>query len=268
MDTSKPIIICASGNSVPFLNSRYRNNGFKHGLEPKLEEIIKHNYSIGLNYWFKYGCETTFNTSGDWQFYEENTKELKELPMLVVSHDPQLVNAKIDRTHENTLVLPHSGKYNGRDSWKKGFYSRQLIGIFSLSLAINLGFKEIYLLGYDCCEVHGQTHFYQGVVNLQEHTKLYIKGQLKDKRFRFRGVGKNKNGYKTSTYNSEELLNKKWYKPFMIEKKVNIYNVSEESAITLFPKLSYEDFYKKVNTNIIQSEARKDVWDFISTHLT
>ena len=270
MDTSKPIIICGSGNSIPFLNSRYNSNGFKHGLEPKLEDIIKHNYSIGLNYWFRYGCETTFNTSGDYQFYLENSRKLEKEPLLIVAHDPQLKNAKVDRTHENTIVLKHSGKYNGKDAWQKGFYSRQLIGIWALSLAIQLGFKEIYLLGYDCCELNTRTHFYQGIVDLSIHTKYYLKGQLKCKKFRFSGVGKNKKEeYKTSTYNSPDLINRKWYKPFLVEKKINIYNVSIDSAITLFPKITYLDFYSKIgNNNINQQEARQNIKDFISKQLS
>ena len=33
---NKQIIICNSGNSILFLNSRYNRNGFKNGLDPKL----------------------------------------------------------------------------------------------------------------------------------------------------------------------------------------------------------------------------------------
>ena len=188
--------------------------------------------------------------------------------MIISAHAPQLKNNKISRIHGNTLLLPHSGKYFGKESFKKGFYSRHLIGLFALSIAINLGFKEIYLLGYDCCEINGQTHFYQGVADLNAHTDLYIKGQLKHKRFEFFGVGKDPKGkYKTSTYNKPDLINKKWFKPFMIEKDVKIFNVSPDSVLTLFPKLTYEEFYKKIDTNIIQSEVRKDVWTFISQQL-
>ena len=265
INLNNPIIICGSGNSIEFLSSRYNHNGFKHGLEPKLEQIIKSNYAIGLNFWFKYGCETTFNCSGDYQFYLDNLKELKKVPMIIASEDPQLKNDKISRIHDNTILLKHSGIYNGLDSWKLGFFSRQLIGIFSLSIAIALGFKNIYLLGMDAKEINGQTHFYQGIVNLEEHTNVYIKGQLKDKRFKFRGIGKNPKGdYKTSTYNYPNMINKKWYKPFLQEKDVKIFNVSTESAITLFQKLTYEEFYKQIGDNhIYQPDAREEIRKFI-----
>ena len=69
----------ASGNSVPFLNSQYYRTGC--GLPIELKEIIKGNYSIGLNYFFKYGCSTTFTSFSDWQFYMENERKLKLLPL-------------------------------------------------------------------------------------------------------------------------------------------------------------------------------------------
>ena len=265
MDNSKPIIIGGSGNSIPFLNSRYNHNGFKNGLDLELEEIIKSNYSIGLNYFYKYGCETTFSCSGDWQFYMDNLEDLKNIPMIIASEDPQLQNNKKSRIHDNTILLKHSGKYFGKESLKQGVYSRQLIGLFSLSLAIALGFKEIYLLGYDCCEINGQTHFYEGVVDLNEHSKVYVNGQLKDKRYKFRGVGKNnKTEYKTSTYNHKDMINKKWFKPFTEEKDVKIYNVSSDSVIKLFPKLSYYEFYMRIkNNHVYQPEARQEIKDFI-----
>lgn len=265
---NKPLIICGSGNSIPFLNNQYYKTGC--GLLSELQQIIKNNYSIGLNYWFQYGCETTLTCSGDWQFYLDNSEELKKVSIIVASEDPQLKNNKISRIHDNTILLKHSGKYFGKDSWKNGFYSRQLIGLFSLTLAIALGFKEIYLLGYDCKEVHRQTHFYQGVADLNAHTDVYIKGQLKDKRYKFRGVGKHEKGeYKTSTYNHPDVINKKWYKPYLQEKDIKIYNVSLESAITLFPKISYDEFSLKVkNNNVNQLEARQKIKDFILRQLS
>lgn len=262
VDTNKPIIILASGNSIPFLNSRYFSNGFKHGLETKLETLIKNNYSIGLNYWFKYGCPTTFSSFADWQWYDDNIKALKGVPLIIGSHDPSLKNHKRDRTHENTILLRNSGIYNGIKSIEDGVYAKQLIGIWALSLAISLGFKEIYLLGYDCCEINGQTHFYQSVVDLNKSTPITLKGKVVNHREHFRGVGKYKNGkYKTSTYNIKNHINNKWFAPFHAErKKLKIYNVSPESVINTFPKISYEDFYKKVeNNHIDQTEARREI---------
>ncbi len=600
MDKNKPIILCAGGNSIPFLNSRYNHNGFKHGLEPQLEEIIKGNYSIGLNYFFKYGCNTTFDMFNDFQFYLDNTKALKHLPLIVGSFDPSLKNQNIDRTHDNTILLKVDNKaYYGKDAWDRTFYcydketevltdqgwkyfkdldktekiatlnknthkveynfpinyikqkysgdmieekskridlvvtpnhnmyvktnanknmanykfiqakdlnnkiiqylkyfpyenkkdknffylpkikktndkykikmnywleflgwylsegccvilknmngnyriiisqkiknnvteirkclkacgfhyhedvtknktinfvisnkrlytylydcrnsslkyikreflnlsknqlnilfktlikgdgciskegrysyatisnllandifelgmklgyspsigllksgykpgnlcysinfsktrsttitdkkrrtikyddyvycvevpnniiyvkrngkscwsgnSKQLVGIFAINLAICLGFTEIYLLGYDCCAINGQTHFYESIADLTKSTPIYIRGVLKDTRMHYRGVGKYENGsYKTSTYNNERNhLNETWFAPFKNLKNINIYNVSPESAITVFPKISYDDFYAQVpNNHIMQEQARANI---------
>ena len=263
MDNTQPIFLCASGNSVPFLNSRYNHNGFKNGLEPQLEEIIKGNYSIGINYFFKYGCKTTFDLFNDWQFYLDNSKALKNLPLIVGSFDPSLKNRNINRTHKNTILLNVSNKdYYGLEAWGNTFYCKQLVGIFALNLAICLGFTEIYLLGYDACTINNQTHFYEGVADLTKGTPIYIRGVLKDTRMHYRGVGKYENGnYKTSTYNNEgNHLNKTWFAPFKNLKNINVYNVSPESVITVFKKISYDDFYAQVpNNHIMQDQARANI---------
>ena len=263
MDRSTPIIIAASGNSIPFLNSRYNHSGFKHGLEPQLEEIIKGNYSIGLNYFFEYGCKTTFDMFNDFQFYLDNTKALKKLPLIVGSFDPSLKNRNIDRTHDNTILLKVSNKaYYAKDAWNRSFYCKQLVGLFAINLAICLGFTEIYLLGYDACAINGQTHFYEFVADLSKSTPIYIRGVLKDTRMHYRGVGKDEKGkYKTSTYDNEgNHLNKTWFAPFKNLKNINVYNVSLESAITVFPKISYDTFYAQVPSNhIMQDQARANV---------
>ena len=261
-----PLIIAGSGNSVPFLNSRYFHNHFDHGLDMRLEELIRGNYSIGLNYFWKYGCPSTFYSFSDWQYYEDNHKALKSLSLIIGSYDPSLKCHKRDRTHENTILLKNSGIYNGKESIEKGVFAKQLIGIWALSLAIALGFKEIYLLGYDCKEINGQTHFYQGVVDLNKSTPIYLKGKLVDNRKHFRGVGKEENGkYKTSTYEIKKHLNEKWFAPFQAERKtIKIYNVSPESAIKVFEKLNYDEFYAKIkNNHINQNEAREEIKKFI-----
>ena len=264
MDTSKPIILCGSGNSIPFLNSQYLRIGC--GLPAKLEHIIKNNYSIGLNFWFQFGCKTTFICSGNFQFYEDNIESLKKLPLIMASDDPNLKNRNISRIHDNTILLPNAGIYFGKDSWKEGFYTKQLIGIYAITVAIALGFTEIYLLGYDCIEVNGQTHFYQGVANLNEYKDIYVNGTLKDQRYKFRGVGKTpENTYKTSTYNSVKNLNNKWFAPFHAErKKLKIYNVSINSVINTFPKISYDAFFQQIDDNQIdQIKAREEIKEFV-----
>jgi len=133
----KRIIICASGNSIPFDNEK--------GLDKRLVDLLKTEYSIGLNLFYKYGCETTFVTWADWQFYRQNLEELEKLPLLIGKYDPSLVKL----LKSNTIVLPYCGKYWGKESWspdfmvgknvwEKGFYCAHLVGFFVLTLAIAL----------------------------------------------------------------------------------------------------------------------------------
>lgn len=266
MNKNNPIIICGSGNSIPFNNAQFYRTGF--GFPIKLKQIIKYNYSIGLNYFFKYGCDTTFTSFADWQWYEDNYKRLKELPLLIGCHHAQLIKSEYCKMYENTILLKHGGKYFGKDSWENSFYCTQLVGLFAITTAVALGFKEIYLLGYDGKEINGQTHFYQGVANLKKVTPVYVNDKLKDNRKHFRGVGKKENGsYNTSTYNYPELLNKQWFRPFYDDKSIKIYNVSPDSAITLFKKMSYEQFYQKFKTfkYVDQQQERQEIKDFIKT---
>jgi len=257
-----PIILCASGNSVPFLNSQYYRT--KCGLSSELVNVLKSNISIGLNWFFKYGYRTTFNSWADWQWYIWTKEQTKNIPLMIGNYDPSLKSQNVNKLNDNTLLLKSSNGYNGKLSLEKGVFCRQLVGIWALSLAVSLGFKEIYLLGYDCGEVNGQTHFYQGVIDVKKTIPIYIKGKRVENREVFRGIGKYEDGkrtgrYKTGTYNNKEI-NKRYFDPFLKEKDVKIYNVSPESAITSFEKIDYDIFYNKVKgIKIDQDKVREEI---------
>lgn len=258
-------IICGSGNSIPFLSSRHYDKNFWGGIDPYLACVIKNNYSFGLNHFYRYGCETTANVSGDWEFYTEFQNQLEKLPLVIIASDP-----KLPKLSDNTIMLPHSGTYFGRDSWNKGIYTRHLVGMFGLTLAIALGFKEIYLLGYDCREINGKTHFYQNVVDLE---KQYKKAEVTSDKLVFRGVGMvdlgRKNNYKTSTYNNASAINDVWYRPYEKEKGVKIFNVSTDSVINVFPKITYDAFYEQIGTQKInQKEAVEKIKSKIIKEMT
>jgi len=244
------------GNSVPFSN--------EHGIDPKLREIIKGNYSIGLNHFFTYG-KCTFTSFVDPAFYTENYKELEKEALIIGHKDPSLIRNNYNITHPNTILLKSTNGYKGIHSFTEGFYSRQLVGIWATTLAIALGFKKIFWLGFDCCEINEQTHFYQGVVDLNKKVDLTLLDKKVGESFVYRGVGKYKEGkrkgqYKTSTYKRPENLNKQWFKPFLKETDVKIYNVSLQSKIDLFEKITYDEFYSKLqNNHIFQDQARANI---------
>lgn len=274
---AKSIIICGGGNSIPFNDEQFKLNG--KGLDPKLEEVIKNNYSIGLNSFYKYGCDTTLLCFCDDKFYFSHYEALKKLPLIVGKNQPSITSK--NKTLDNTILLPITDNYWGMESWDINykmcrscgykvlknknqkfcptcksflfpiaFYSGHLSGLLSLTLSIALGFKEIYLLGFDSCEINGKTHFYQNFV--QVNNINYGIGTTKDK--------KGNKVYRTGTYNDVKVLNERWYAPYKDLEGIDIYNVSLNSAITVFPKISYTTMYEHIgNSSVNQSEATKEI---------
>lgn len=275
------VIICASGNSI------------SDGVDYELFDVLKEHTTIGLNHWYKHAFEPTFNSFVDWNFYRDSIDNLSKLQLIIGKYDSHLNDLKMD----NSILLPKHSTYFGKDSWKIwertclncrykytddyriprpdkcpncktsqvqkfGFYSGHLSGLFSLTLAIALGFKNIYLLGYDCCEYKDKTHFYQDEVDLKKRNVDNIEI--------YSGIGmlQHQNGvkaYKTSTYNSVSELNNNWYKPYLQElHDVNIVNVSMPSKLTVFPKMDYIKFLSTIGKgNVDQMEVREEIKDFI-----
>jgi hypothetical protein len=224
-----------------------------------LWNIIKNEFTIGTNFVFHWFTPTVLMYS-DYQFYASQKKYLKDIPLILGKEDSAYKRKNGIQLDTNVLLLKECEKiiktswrepkpclqkhYWGKDAWTKGFYTSQLIGIKALNLAIALDCKEIYLLGMDACaDSQDRTHFYSdteiGVYEWQ--------GQ------KHSGVGKNKRGgYNTGNYNKIDELNKYWYQPFEEELKrgVKIYNVSVNSKIETFPKITYKEMYDNIQKNV------------------
>lgn len=113
----------------------------------------------------------------------------------------------------------------------------QLSGILALHIGIALKPKEIFLLGYDYRAINNRTHFYQGKIA-------------------HRGIGR------THYYDAYPGHAERDFGIFKQEKNVRIYNVSLNSNIETFPKLSYKEFFKKLDNNIYnQKELRQYIKD-------
>ncbi len=200
----------------------------REGIEKGLWDILPGKFVIGTNYSFNYHT-ATIQCYLDNKFFQEEKEKLKTLPLIVTkTHQKNQLNNQI------TLKLNSKGT---RDL-KNGVYKGSLTGIFALSLSIYLlDVGEIFLLGYDFgAQGKGDkgrqlTHFYQGKLN-------------------HRGVGK-VNYYHTSGRAERDFL------PFTKEKKIKIYNVSMNSKINTFKKISYDEFFKKLdNKKYCQSHLR------------
>ncbi len=241
----KQIIIIGGGYSI------------KEGISKGLWDKIKGKEVIGCNYSFNHFPSPTLQCFADNDFYDKNCNKMKSIPLIVG------VNKKLKKILPNTILLPSLGVYH-RDI-KMGVYKTSLVGFFSLSLAIYLANPgdEIYLLGMDYGEARksdyekfmkNSTVLQKVIIRDEKNRPLthYYQGELSH-----RGIGR-MNYY--NSLNRAELD----YKCYKVVKDIKIYNVSLISKIpnTIFPKLSYDDFFKKLDNNSYnQTELRKDAVD-------
>jgi len=251
---SKRAIILASGASIL--------DGVYQGLFNYLENEVV--FSINDNIKF---VDSTVAMFGDWTAYASRFDLYKHHPLVIGRYDThfthQIEGSLPCPKHEGLILLPGSGKWYGKDSLSKGLYSAVLTGAFTLNLAIRLGYKEIYLLGFDNCEVNGFTHWYQNVEGAGQYTDYC--GIL------YTGVGKKPSGeYNTSFYNQDDARINQLWKPFEEEfDNVQIYNVSLPSRITVFQKIGYHSLIKilkelpsNINQDIIRQEIRNSLQPF------
>lgn len=262
-------IIIAGGSSI-------RQNLWQTSIKDlPIWKAIKDELTIAIN-WSYLWCNSTIELFGDYQFYHTEYERLKKFPLIISTEDGYYnrENAK-SKLHNLFLLKRCRGKeylkpgdrqsgthayYWGKDSWKNGWYDNQLTGILAITFAINaLECKNIFLLGYDACEINGHTHFFDDT----EVGKYKYDGQ------EYYGIGKNeKGGYRTNNYDKPKELNNFWFKPFEQElrKGIKIFNVSPQSAINNFPKISYELFYdilkfspKSINQDKIRQALKQKI---------
>ena len=221
----KQIVIIGGGASV------------KEGIQKGLWKKISSKWTIGLNYSFNY-FDSTMLCYVDNDFYNKQIEKLEKLPLIV------------GKTHKfkclpNTIMLNTGNKYI-RDL-STGVYKSSLVGIFALSLSIYLlNEGEIFLLGYDYGELRTEK-FTKELKNPKELKEVTVKDKKNraithfyQGKIEHRGVGK------VSYYNSHGRA-KNDFKVYKNENEVKIYNVSLVSKITQFPKISYEEFFKKLD---------------------
>ncbi|MHA1738811.1 MAG: hypothetical protein ACTSWD_09515 [Candidatus Heimdallarchaeota archaeon] len=206
--------------------------------------LFKDKHVITLNWGYKF-IDPLIEIYVDHRFYATEYNQLNKLNLVIGKDDAYYVREKAKYQHllNNNLFLLKNAvganrKYWSKDSWTKGFYSGQLTGLFAISIALQLGYDKIFLLGYDGHTTNGYTHFYQDD-NVTGH--LIWEGQKQT------GVGKDDRGnFKTGTYNKD--LNS-WFEPLSVESH-KIINVNSESKITVFPKISYSELIEHIQSDV------------------
>lgn len=244
MSIPKTCFILASGASV-------RDNLWHVPIQYlPIWQALKDKFVVSINWGYKF-INPALEIFVDYRFYATEKEGLDKLNLIIGKDDPFYIREKDNyssRINDNLFLLKDAeGKnvddkgmrsyYWNKESWKKGFYCGQLSGIWAISIMLQLGCENIYLLGYDANETNGYTHFYQddGVTG-----HMNWKGQKQC------GVGKDERGnYNTGTYNKDINW---WFDPLKVEAN-KIINVNPNSAINTFKKISYAELYK-----ILESE--------------
>ncbi len=247
-------IILASGASI--------REGLPLGLSNYLDKEVV--FSINDNIKF---ISSTIVTVGDWTAYRDRFSFYKHHPLVIGIDDPHyhrnFDGAMPCPKQDDLILLKTSGKWNGEESLSKGLYSAKLTGMFTLHLAIRLGFKQIFLLGYDCNAIGKSTHWYDTVESAGQYFDYEGKPRT--------GVGFYDNGeFKTSFYNnSDEIFNADWK---LFEAELNncmIYNVSLGSRINVFQKIGYQSMFTILNSNPIevnQEEVQKEIRQLLNPY--
>jgi hypothetical protein len=213
------IIIIGGGSSIA--------NGISLGLK----DHIKDKFIIAINDAYK-DFDSTFISFVDADFYKRELNNLNKYP-LIIGNNQQQENFK-DIKLPNTYLLKSTSNYN-RDILKYGCYTRgNLTGIWSITLALWLmDFKGIlYILGYDFSKRTPEQ-----IKNKEFVSYHYYSKDEKEKSEQIHPGG---NWYERN--NPDDI-----FKPFLQEKAVKVYNVSPDSNINTFEKISYEQFFKQMS---------------------
>jgi hypothetical protein len=209
-------------------------SSIKTGIDSDLWERLDNRFVININWSYKHFTGTFLTCIDDNDFYfDQRCADIKSLPLILS------LDSNTGRTYyDNTILLKDSGNYLGKDSFKRGIYCGVLTGMWAITIAIQLlkEHGEIFLLGYDASKITGATHYYD---------------------IKHRGIGD------THFYDAENLAN--YFKPFVTEQNIKIYNVSLESRIHNFEKISYEKFYTLLDDKIYdQDELRSYIREEIN----
>jgi hypothetical protein len=160
-----------------------------------------------LGFWAKYKLELLRAHKKNVKLYSRPHDDYKEYPAVECYNQDTEKFFGINGVKENRI-------YTGRMG---------LTGLYALSLAIAKGYNEIFLFGFDFgtssldCD---DTHCYEGLNEGAEGRPA---------------IYRTHKGVREEVSDFENYKSSEW----------KIYNVSEKSNITAFPKLSYDEFLKE-----------------------
>jgi hypothetical protein len=224
------IVIIGGGKSI------------QEGISLGLETYLEHKCVILTNYAYKY-FKGTFLTFIDRNFYKSTNLEknpdiyieLSTLPLIIGCRS----NPDLDKViHPNTIMIPCPKQELLNDC--------HLTGLFALAIAEKLEPKNIFLLGFDWdmrpIEQIDRKN-YKGETNLDIH---YYKKEIPHRGLGYVGFYENHNPNN--------------YFKYFNNSKSKIYNVSLNSNINNFEKISYQKFFELLSHQTYnQEELRQEI---------
>jgi hypothetical protein len=212
----KKVVLIGGGYSV------------KEGIEKGLWDVIKNEEIWSLNYaWKTMPYLPKKQLWVDATFFKDNIAELQKLYQAGVE-----CHSKKNNTYSFLEgIVQHVTTREINDNKNIFIGQMGLVGMFALSYATKLNYEEIYLLGYDfgTSNINNKlTHYYQGKIRTMStgvgNPEVYLHNDSKVKR-------EVNDFYKYKDYKT-------------------IYNVSPNSNIQCFPKLTYEQFFSKIRGEV------------------
>lgn len=233
------IIIVGGGQSISQDTSK-----------PLLDAHLSNRCVILTNYAYRY-FKGTFLAFIDRDFYKTRDinehpdiyEELSNLPMIVGVNTNGIEEFK----HKNTILLDKKKIFTGSPG--------ELTGIFALSLALKIINRPgcIFLLGYDWTRRNRAKLDEKPYTGYTDNSIHFYNKEIKHS-----GIGRV--GY-YENHNPD-----KCFDIFQKERDVDIYNVSLESNINCFEKISYEQMYLQLNKNSYfnQNELQNHIKSLLS----
>ena len=236
----KKVIIIGGGRSI---REEWLNNGLFDKIQNKAE-------IWGIN--FAYLTMPYLPTRivwGDKNFFRHQKQDLIKLAqkgVTLLTKNDAIQYHRVHATEDERQLVKQILIYRANRDWetsiaKEECYMGQhgFTGTYALDVAVKEGYDEIYCLGLDY-GTSGQedkdTHYYQGFIDIKKNVP-------KDETA-FEGVGTTKMFHAPEA--ARFIEDYKHFAEFS-DRIFNVINPNKESNITHLSKITYEEFYKKIN---------------------
>lgn len=244
------------------------------GISLGLKDLIKNKFIISCNYGFKH-FNSTFTTFVDVPFYKgctipdkkgrfeisdpNSVEEIKKIPLLIGCNEPIVIENNLKPIqYPNTILIRSKDSYS--KDIKNGIFKSTLCGVFTLSLVqwlMNFS-GEIYCLGFDWNVIPKEKLDPKNYIRYYKEidTHYYSDSEINHRGQHFVGF--------FQTHCPDNMFFKYFKEP-----NLKIYNVSLNSNINSFEKISYKQMFSNLNSDTFnQDELRTQIKEKINDELS